>query len=913
MGGLARLATAHLRGAWRRTVAAAGAIVVAVTSCVVLTGTVSTQRLQVTREVASSYRSTYDILVRPKGATEARERAEGVVRPSFLSGHYGGITLEQVKRISSIPGVDVAAPVAVLGQTMRTVLVPVDVGAALQGRDHAMVRFGLEGMARNRTSRTANQSGYLYLTRAPLTAVEQPSAGTGPSSPAMVEHRGNATVTACLGSDAGGPRTSPALTFQEQCWSAQSPGGSSGTPRVEVLLSLPLTVQAVDPVAEARLTGLDRAIVQGRGLRAGDSFTRDTHGPAPIQASTAIMASRLPFDYQARIRVDQLAEATLGRVLATSDAAARRRLVLAATPTRRLATVERDAATTYSGDIVPSADVRSAVADQSLMVLALARPADVTFSGTSPLRPQVIPFDPSAWRTGGEDGSFLPVPSTVTDTGYRRVTVARKTGDTFVSFTVVGTYDPERLPRPSRLSEVPLETYRPSILEGADETSRAALGEKPMASDLSPAGYPQSPPALLVSMKALPLFWASFSGLDRKAPVSSVRVRVGRVSGLDPVARERLRQVADRIRGETGLDVDITIGASLVNRRVALPATASGTPPLLLNERWTKKGVAVAITRALDVKSVGLLILILGSSALSVALVALATVATRRRDLATLACMGWPIRRMHALLGTELAMLGLGAAVAGALVAWPVTQALDIAVRWWQVALVIPLGLALALAPGAAAVAAASRIAPLEAFRGAPAGRRSDLRIAVTGPASLGLMMTGMRPVRAVLAALAVAMGVAAAVFLAVVVGSFNGAVVGSYLGDAVALQVRGPDLAAAVILALLGVSAVSTLLFLALAEDAPAYAALQATGWTDWSIGRVLVTQSAAVSLLGAGLGCAGALLAAATVIGPLARSTIAIAVAVVLAALALCLAAAVVPAVLVRRLPTAQILARE
>ena len=103
------------------------------------------QRLEVTQTVASNYRSTYDILVRPKGSAGPIEQSAGLVRPNFLSGSYGGITLDQVKQVTAVPGVDVAAPVAVLGQTMHTDLITVDVGSVLGTRDEAMVRFSLSG------------------------------------------------------------------------------------------------------------------------------------------------------------------------------------------------------------------------------------------------------------------------------------------------------------------------------------------------------------------------------------------------------------------------------------------------------------------------------------------------------------------------------------------------------------------------------------------------------------------------------------------------------------------------------------------------------------------------------------------------------------------------------------------------
>ncbi len=642
MRALVSFAWAQLVGDWRRSVPAATAIFMAVTAFVVLTGTVQTEQLQVTQQVASNYRSTYDILVRPVGAATGLERADGVVRANFLSGRYRGISLAQVREVASTPGVAVAAPVAVLGQTMRSVLMTVDVGGVLRGRDHAMVRYRLTGSARNATARTTNQDGYLYLTRAPLVTVDaQTQAAGSAASPARVEHRGGRSVTVCQASDAGGSPASPAVAFTQTCWSARD-GGEAG-PRVEVLFSLPLTVEAIDPAAEARLTGLDRAVVDGRPLNGADGYATDTTGPAPVDAADAVMASHLPFDFHAALSVQELSAATTASVLATTDPAARRRLVLGASPVATVGRVQRDAAATYAADIATTPDPTSggAGADQSLFVFALTQPGDVTYRGRDPLTPAVVPFDPKPWRNPGST-QFLPAPSSVTDTGYRPITTrAKATADTFVSFRVVGRYDPDRLPRPSKLNEVPLETYRPAYVEGADPRSRAVLGGRPMLSDLDPAGYVQSPPALLVSLRALPLFQRNFRGLDRRAPVSSVRVRVAGITGLDAVSRERIRQVADTIRTRTGLDVDITIGASLQNRRITLPATAAGTPALVVDERWTKKGVAVAIGRALDVKSLILFVVVLLSAALTVALIAAAAVQARRRDLATLACLGW--------------------------------------------------------------------------------------------------------------------------------------------------------------------------------------------------------------------------------------------------------------------------------
>lgn len=909
--GLVDSALANLRGDWRRSAAAAMAILVATTSFVVLTGTVRTQQLRVTEQVADNYRSTYDILVRPHGSASDIERAEGVVRPNFLSGQYGGIALDQVQSVREVPGVEIAAPVAVLGQTMRSVLTAVDVRSVLGNQDRAMVRFQLTGSARNGTGVTTNQSGYLYLTRNELTSVDPVEGPVTASSPELRERRNGRVISACLASDAGGAPSSPAGAFDQRCWSART--DRAVAPRVEVLFSMPLTVAAVDPEAEARLTGLDRAIIEGRGLTDTDSFSTDSSGPAPVEAATAVMAAALPLDFRATLSVDEIPEAVIDKVLATKDAQRRRTLVQEASAVRTVARVERDAAETYRRDIAAQVDTTAGRADPSLFMEALNQPGDVRYSQTNPLAPQVVAFDPAVWRPIDNPDVFFPLPPSATDTGYRQVKGQPKTArDKFVSFKIVGKYDPDRLPRLSELNEVPLETYRSSYLEGADASSRAVLGDNRLLSDLNPSGYVQPAPALLVPLQALPMFWESFGGLSREAPVSSIRVRVSGVAGMGVVERERIRQVADQIHTRTGLDVDITIGASLQNRQVQLPATDSGTPALLLNERWTKKGVAVAISDALDIKSLILFVIILASSALTVALIATASVNARRRELATLACLGWRPGSISALISLELAILGIASGVLGALVAWPVAAVFGVDVPWLQVTLAVPLGALLALLPGLAATLLARRVTPMDAFRPPDRGR-SRSRAVLSGPATLGLIMMLRRPGRALLGGLAIVFAVAPAVILANIVSSFNGAVVGSFLGDAVALQVRGPDTAAAVLLAVLGLTAVATVLTLSLFEDAPSYAVLQAVGWSDRALGLALLTQAAIIGLVGSTFGVAMGLGFISSFLGPVDAGVAAVGAAVASAAVALSALVAVLPATLLNRLPTARILARD
>ncbi|HUS80074.1 MAG TPA: hypothetical protein VM283_02330, partial [Armatimonadota bacterium] len=57
----------------------------------------------------------YDILVRPVGSRTELEATEGLVEPNHLSGITGGITFDAYEAIRNVPGVEIAAPIAILG------------------------------------------------------------------------------------------------------------------------------------------------------------------------------------------------------------------------------------------------------------------------------------------------------------------------------------------------------------------------------------------------------------------------------------------------------------------------------------------------------------------------------------------------------------------------------------------------------------------------------------------------------------------------------------------------------------------------------------------------------------------------------------------------------------------------------
>ena len=112
------VAWSQLRFRTVRLVALLAGILLATTAFTVLTAASRTAQLRTVGTVTAHFTPAYDILVRPKGSKTALETRTNTVQPNFLSGIYGGITMAQYRQIADIPGVQVAAPIAMVGYTL---------------------------------------------------------------------------------------------------------------------------------------------------------------------------------------------------------------------------------------------------------------------------------------------------------------------------------------------------------------------------------------------------------------------------------------------------------------------------------------------------------------------------------------------------------------------------------------------------------------------------------------------------------------------------------------------------------------------------------------------------------------------------------------------------------------------------
>jgi hypothetical protein len=159
---MTRFVWAQLRHRRVRIAALGGAIALAAVSFVLLASTAKTSDLRVRGSVKSNFRNAYDILVRPTGSTTQLERSERLVRDNYLSGIFGGITLEQYETIKKIRGVDIAAPIANIGYVLPVGRLYISVSRWVDREPAQLFRVKTFDRAQGGLSRYPGWTGYVY-------------------------------------------------------------------------------------------------------------------------------------------------------------------------------------------------------------------------------------------------------------------------------------------------------------------------------------------------------------------------------------------------------------------------------------------------------------------------------------------------------------------------------------------------------------------------------------------------------------------------------------------------------------------------------------------------------------------------------------------------------------------------------
>jgi putative ABC transport system permease protein len=894
-----------------RSIALGAGILVASVSFSLLTAAASTSQLAVHGTVNAAARPAYDILVRPKAAADTIETQDNLVRDNYLAGTFGGITIAQWQKILALHNVTVAAPIANIGYVIpqATVVVPIDPTSSLN--PHQLYRVKLTWKAANGLSSYPGGADYIYYT--PTDRFGLVSAGDegdyiveatpGHAKPvSMCPYLQNQTIPQGVNTGA---------EISVSCFSGQTPTVNTGdtfglhmtAPGDIVTFSFPMMLSAIDPIQEAKLVGLSQTVVSGGYLSETQELTPPVSG---FDGLPVIAASRNFLDDSLTADVQQLTippTVNLVQQLSNANYAAVEEFLKGLSGP----VVEHSTLSAQSSYATLLDQLEHPLKDAKGNVLFTEDGADYwTSSGVQyrdvggVITPLTTSNPTSIWDQGlGETVAQILAPPGNEDTQFQKLTVHQ--GNPTFDFTgsdsgelalkLIGEFDPDKLPGFNPLSAVPLETYYPPVVNGANDASKKALKNQPLGPTMNLGGYVAQPPLLLTSMTAMEQMLSQscylhppyippgipctrYTDTDIAAPISAIRVRVANVHGFEPVDRARILAVATAIKRATGLQVDITAGSSPTTVDVNLPAGCCGEPALTVAEGWVRKGAALVVLNAVDAKSLVLFILVLVVCVLFLANGAYASVRSRRTELGVLACLGWGRAALFRLVLGELALVGLVTGVVGAALAEVLALLLRLDLPWWHALLVVPIALGLACVSGLAPAWAATRGRPLDAVYSVPGGggRHRAIRH-VSGIARANLLR---RPARLITGALGLFIGVAAFAVLLAVQLAFQGQVVGTALGNLVSVQVRSVDLIAAVLALLLGAFSVADVLAVNLRDRAGEQAVLAATGWRPATLFRLAFTEGMVIGVVGAiaggavGLGLAAILTGSALAVAP-------------------------------------------
>jgi putative ABC transport system permease protein len=833
------------------TLLAGAGLLTATLGFMILASTSLTTEATLKGDVNRAWAAPYDLLIRPPGSATPLENSEGLVRPNFLSSGAGGITMQQLDAVRQVPGVAVAAPIAILGYTYWPSSFPLDLSSIVDPAQPIQA-FRLRITA----SADAGMSS-IPFTPTPYQLVAPQ--GTLHARSAQVGVVTNLTFP-------GGQVDCSSLAFTDSCWgptidcpgcqSVAIPVGAYGkAPGWVEAFSQPLLLAGIDPGAEAMLTGLDRCVTQGSYLTPGPIQIKPratTSGVSLSQAVIPTLVSTTSFvDETFHIEVDQSSQASL--------------LINGGTPEQLGGWVP-----VLTKDVTAQSVFKVAVGTSPYGAGTLfIRPGDVTYDQTGPdhltattQTPDLNVYDNPLIAAPLE----VQLPAEALDNWFRPLTQAHWNNTSnailpIAGWNPVGSYDPTCIPGFNQLGAGELQTYAPPQV--------TLPNRKTLLPTRSAAGYVNSPPLLLTTLQAAQFFSDPLQfpgGLGDKF-ISAIRVRVTGVSTPGPISQARLSRVAGAIRDATGLSVDIIRGSSPRSIQVDLPAGKFGRPSLTVTEPWAVKGVAFKFLRAVSAQNLALFGLVLLGGMVLVGETGYISVVRRRREFGVLRALGWRTSSIAWLVELEMLTLGLVVGVLAIALGLPIMLRLGLGSSAWQLGAVVPLAVGIAALAGiipALAAARGSVVAMIESTGRATITNR-PLPSCVIGIAWRELR--GQWRAEAALGAFAIALGAATLGVLVLISTAFRGQLDTTVLGTYLAGEVRPFHLVLAGLTLVVGAIAAAEVVTLSYLERRSHLGALRALGWPASAVLRFLVAQASVLGL-GGGLAAVVVVVAAGLVL---------------------------------------------
>ncbi|MEI5906683.1 ABC transporter permease [Bacillus spongiae] len=760
-----------------------GALIIS-TGLSYLVGITQANNGTVVDELQKRWNSSYHIVVRPEGTKSITEELN-LLEPNYLSGIAGGISLEDYETIKSLESIDVAAPIAMVGNINPSIVF-----------DQVNLDPGVYRLTIKEVTNTGKE---------------------------LVEEANSSSYVV------------------EGYWWSDGLGKEYGVSRFggDLFHSTNVMLAGIDPEAEAQLVGLDEAIIStdiSRYFSKGDKVDERELDHFTETVIPVVISNKQFIDSEISFQIERLDLPFEG-----SEQAETMELVKENGGEEFLKKQKMVSSDTYTftSDEMYELLLKEVLGEESLSNINKSqwialKPSPVNFL------PVTSPFS-DRWPFAYELQTYeRPADSLIKFENLYRPIVPYGSGKfedwKRVRLNYLGVFDPQKLKvAKDPLTELPMETYFPSkaswVLDDQNAPINPPIEMKPMN---NPVGFLTKPPLMLTTIEAA-------ESIVGDMPISAIRVKVMGVDQFTENAQEILEKTAEEIRQKTGLLTDITLGSSPQPALTYIPEVEGISAIGWIEQPWVKLGSSISIFKEAKFGLSGVIGTVIAVAIVYVFSSNLIMMFARRKEFSVLLAMGWRRGDLSKLLFMESTILGIFVSI----ISWAILAGFyitnDINTSFLRVLLIGVFGLSVYWAGTLLPAILVRRITPYEGMRVGEDSKVSRSIVKVRSVFSLSLTYVLSKWKRSLLSVIAISLPTSLLVFYLFITFHLKGVMFATWLGQYVAMEVGPMHYIALVVALTIAILTTTEIIWQNISERQDELSLLKAIGWQNRSI-RILV-----------------------------------------------------------------------
>lgn len=772
-----------------------------------LVGLSETNKGTIVDNLQQRWSASYDIVVRPQGTRSLTEEKK-LLEPNYLSGMSGGISLAQYEAIKDIPGVEIAAPIAMIGYADYQV----DFGYAELPED-GIYRRVMETTVDNGLDKKTDSGNYYFVSDVWNNMNKGPEYGVGSPLPDLIVNS----------------------------------------------LSL---LAGIDPEQEAKLVGLDDAILSlgsSRYFDDSDGYYFNNinggHHEFPIIVNKQSYVDKVEKIIFERLDIDITNDNSNEIMEKVKENGGK----------EYLNTIDGEVIETFSvtGEEVfhefisnmtgvdwKTGEVLLQAQDTENITGVVYKPSPISFQEIAspytdrwPYAYQVIPF-----QNGENVGAVYKDKESYREPRYIE--------EEFINWprikpNWIGFYDASNLSlSKDPTSELPMETYRPASAEFVmDQEGNPMNPPKQLQPTGDPYNFLTDPPGMLTTIEAA-------EKLLGDEPISAIRIKVAGVADLSEDSQAILEKVAKEIEKRTGLITDITLGSSPQLALTYVPGLNEESDIGWLQQPWVNIGSSISIFKETKIGFSGIVASVIAVAIVYVWASGIVNLLARRKEFAVLLSIGWRPSQLNRLLFLESSIIGLFVAFISWIMLGFVYVSSNATISFDRFLWTGLFGLIVYLLGSVIPMLMARNISPYEAMRTGEISSKSKRLFQAKGINRMAFNHFIGKWKRSFLSIISIALPTALLAVFLYITFRLRGIMYTSLLGEYVALEIGPAHYVAIIVSLIIAILTTAEIMWQNVSERREEISLLQSIGWKRWSIRRLILAEGVFSGLFAAIIG---------------------------------------------------------